>query len=109
MPHGGEVLTGALSPSGHLELVEYHSTFLDIVPDERIVLACDIVVDHLRRTVSLVTIELAASVDGTALTHTEQYAAFGTPEQTAAAGAERKGSSRLSMNGLWRAVGGVIG
>ena len=52
----------------------YHSHFLDIVPERRIVCAYTFEHDGERRLASLVTVELSASGTGTAVRHAEQYA-----------------------------------
>jgi uncharacterized protein YndB with AHSA1/START domain len=52
------------------------TTYLDIVPDQRIVFAYAMLVADRRMSVSLATIELTASGDGTRLLFTEQAAFF---------------------------------
>jgi uncharacterized protein YndB with AHSA1/START domain len=52
------------------------TTYLDIVPDERIVFAYTMTVGERRMSVSLATVELCSSGGGTRLTFTEQAAFF---------------------------------
>ncbi len=52
------------------------TVYLDIVPDRRIVFAYTMTVDDQRISVSLATVELASSGDGTSLVYTEQGAFF---------------------------------
>lgn len=57
--------------------------FLDIVPERRIVLAYTMTVADTRISVSLATVELAPSGDGTTLTYTEQGAFFDGADKAA--------------------------
>jgi uncharacterized protein YndB with AHSA1/START domain len=50
--------------------------YLDIVPDQRIVIAYTMTVDDTRISVSLATVEIAPSGDGAHLVYTEQGAFF---------------------------------
>jgi uncharacterized protein YndB with AHSA1/START domain len=52
----------------------YDALYYDIVPDQRIVYSYEMYADDARISVSIATIELAKSGDGTALTYTEQGA-----------------------------------
>ena len=52
----------------------YDALYYDIVPDQRIVYSYEMYADDARISVSVATIELAKSGDGTALTYTEQGA-----------------------------------
>lgn len=52
----------------------FDALYYDIVPDERIVYAYEMHLDEVRISVSLATIELAPTGDGTRLTLTEQGA-----------------------------------
>lgn len=52
----------------------YDATYLDIVPNERIIIAYDMHSDDTRISVSLATIELKPAGKGTKLTFTEQGA-----------------------------------
>ena len=78
---GGEVSVGR-DPRGTLH--EFRSRYHDIVDDERIVFAYDLLLDGRRVSVSLTTIEFVGDGDGTRLVFTEQGAFFGTPEDAAA-------------------------
>jgi uncharacterized protein YndB with AHSA1/START domain len=70
---GGEVSSGG-SPGGTHHA--FKSRFHEIVEDERIVFAYDLLLDHRLVSVSLTTIELFADGDGTRLVFTEQGAFF---------------------------------
>ncbi len=52
------------------------TVYLDIVPDQRIVLAYTMTVDNKRISVSLATVELTPASEGTILVYTEQGAFF---------------------------------
>jgi uncharacterized protein YndB with AHSA1/START domain len=52
------------------------TVYLDIVPDQRIVFAYTMTVGETRISVSLATVEIAPSGDGTRLVYTEQGAFF---------------------------------
>jgi uncharacterized protein YndB with AHSA1/START domain len=52
----------------------YDATFLDIVPDERVVSVYDMHLDDVRISVSLATVEFKAAEKGTRLVYTEQGA-----------------------------------
>jgi uncharacterized protein YndB with AHSA1/START domain len=52
----------------------YDARYYDIVPDQRIIYSYEMFADGVRISVSVATIELVATVDGTALTWTEQGA-----------------------------------
>ena len=71
---GQEILAGTL-PNGHAFI--YDSIYREIVDDERIVAAYDIIIDGRRVSVSLMTIELVQVPDGTRVVLTEQGAFFG--------------------------------
>lgn len=58
----------------------YNGIHMDIVPDERIVLAYEILVGHTRLTVSLGTTEFKAEGHGTKLVYTEQIVFLDAPE-----------------------------
>jgi uncharacterized protein YndB with AHSA1/START domain len=70
---GSEVNSGG-SPGGTHHA--FKSRFHDIVEDERIVFAYDLLLDHRLVSVSLTTIEFFADGDGTRLEFTEQGAFF---------------------------------
>jgi uncharacterized protein YndB with AHSA1/START domain len=52
----------------------YDACYYDIVPDQRIIYSYEMYADGARISVSVATIEFAATADGTALTWTEQGA-----------------------------------
>jgi uncharacterized protein YndB with AHSA1/START domain len=97
---GGETARGTFAPTGVSEHIEYHAWFLDIVTDERMVYTYELLLDGRRRSVSLVTIELAADADGTLLTYTEQYVFVAFTGDGRADVREREGGTRLQLNGL---------
>lgn len=70
---GGEVASNSFPIGDRVEELEYRSRFFDLVPGARIVYGHEAVVDGLRRWVSLTTVELAPTGDGTRLSWTEQY------------------------------------
>jgi uncharacterized protein YndB with AHSA1/START domain len=114
-PGGGEVSRGRFAPSGTTgteELIEYRSVFWDIVPGSRLVFGYELVLDGVRRWVSLVTVELSAWPDetlpegaGTRLRHTEQYVLLAYAGDGAQDAAHLKGSTPLQLNGLAAALG----
>jgi uncharacterized protein YndB with AHSA1/START domain len=77
---GGEVNSGG-SPGGTHHA--FKSRFHDIVENERIVFAYDLLLDHRLVSVSLTTIEFFADGDGTRLVFTEQGAFFGALDDPA--------------------------
>jgi uncharacterized protein YndB with AHSA1/START domain len=70
---GGEANSGGPSGGPHHA---FQSRYHDIVQDERIVFAYDLLLDHKLISVSLTTIEFVADGDGTRLLFTEQGAFF---------------------------------
>jgi uncharacterized protein YndB with AHSA1/START domain len=78
---GGEINRGR-SPDGTYN--EFVSRFHDIVDNERIVFAYDLLHDHRLISVSLTTVELFPDGDGTRLVFTEQGAFFDDPDGPAA-------------------------
>jgi uncharacterized protein YndB with AHSA1/START domain len=56
------------------QLHTFESRYWDIVPDERVVFAYDMLIDGARISVSLATVELTAEGTGTRLVFTEQGA-----------------------------------
>jgi uncharacterized protein YndB with AHSA1/START domain len=73
----------------------YNGIHMDIVPDERIVLAYDICLDGTRLTVSLGTTEFKAEGRGTRLVYTEQIMFLDAPEHLED---RRKGTEALFDN-----------
>jgi uncharacterized protein YndB with AHSA1/START domain len=100
---GRELLRGTVAASGTAELIEYRSQFFDIALDERIVLVYELVLDGQRRSISLLTSELAPESGGTRLTLTEQYVFVAVTGSGRDIG-EREGGTRLQLNGLARLV-----
>lgn len=89
---GRESVSGG--PSGGPRHV-YSGIHMDIVPDERIVLAYDICLDGTRLTVSLGTTEFKAEGQGTRLVYTEQIMFLDAPEHLED---RRKGTEALFDN-----------
>jgi uncharacterized protein YndB with AHSA1/START domain len=97
---GRELVRGTFEPSGVPEHIEYRSRFFDIVADERIVFASELLLDGRRRSVSLVTVELSDEAGRTRLTYTEQYVFLVPTGNGHTDAAEREGGTRLQLNGL---------
>lgn len=103
---GQEIARGVFAPTGErAERLEYHATFSDIVPDERLLFSYAVTVDDVRRWVSLVTIELAPRGGGTRLQHTEQYAFLSYTADGSQDTAHLRGGTRLQLNALAAALG----
>jgi uncharacterized protein YndB with AHSA1/START domain len=114
-PAGHEVSRGRFAPSGVAgteELIEYRSVFWDIVPGKRLVFGYELVLDGIRRWVSLVTVELSALPyetlpdetlphgAGTRLRHTEQYVLLAYAGDGTQDAKHLKGSTPLQLNAL---------
>jgi uncharacterized protein YndB with AHSA1/START domain len=97
---GGESARNVFSSGDVEEHVAYHSRFLDIVPDARIVWTYEAQVNGVRRWVSLVTVELADHDGGSRLTWTESYAYLVTTGDGSQDAAHLRGGTRLLLNGL---------
>lgn len=97
---GHEVAEGSFAPMplDEPERIAYRSTFLEILPARRIVLAYTVDVG-IHRSASMVTLELHADPAGTLLRHTEQYVLL-TPDESGDHAAHLRGSTRLQFNGL---------
>jgi uncharacterized protein YndB with AHSA1/START domain len=107
---GREVVRATFAAPGTRERVEYSARFLDIVADQRIVFVYEVVLDGRRRSVSLVTVELASDGDGegdgTQLRYTEQYAVVAYTDDGATDVAHLEGGLQLLLNRLTFAVEG---
>jgi uncharacterized protein YndB with AHSA1/START domain len=79
----------------------YDALYYDIVPDQRIVYSYEMYADDVRISVSVATIELAESGEGTALTWTEQGAYLDGIDGPEAATAREGGTSDM-LDGLTR-------
>ncbi len=102
---GREIARGTFAPLGEEERLEYRATFCDIVPDERVVFACQFTLNEVHRWASLVTVELAPCDGGTSLRHTEQYAFLTCTGDGAQDIAHLKGGTRLQFNALAAVLG----
>lgn len=72
-PGGGESASAVTAIAGTTEHLEWRSHIFDVVEDRRIVFAYEIVVNEVRRYVSLVTVELAPEAEGARIEYTEQF------------------------------------
>lgn len=108
-PGGSEVSRGVFAPLGDLgpeERIAYRSVFWDVAPGSRLVFGYELVLNDVRRWVSLVTVRLSplASGAGTRLRHCEQYVFLAYSEDGAQDVAHLKGSTQLQLNGLAAAL-----
>ncbi|WP_205327919.1 SRPBCC domain-containing protein [Glycomyces sp. YM15] len=101
---GGETARALFAPSGTPELVDWRSHFFDLVEPRRLVFGYELQVDGVRRTVSLVTVELAPEGDGTRLDYTEQYALTALTGDGSQDEAHLKGSLLFLFNRLEAAL-----
>jgi uncharacterized protein YndB with AHSA1/START domain len=97
---GWERLTGSSTATGRVESIASHALFLDIVAGERIVSAHEVLLDGVRRWVSLISITFEPVQDGTRVTHTEQYTFLVWADDGAHDQAHLRGSIQLSFNAL---------
>jgi uncharacterized protein YndB with AHSA1/START domain len=79
----------------------YDALYYDIVPDQRIVYSYEMYANDARISVSVATIELAKSGDGTALTWTEQGAYLDGIDGTQAPSLREEGTTEM-LDGLAR-------
>ncbi|MDA1362109.1 SRPBCC domain-containing protein [Glycomyces luteolus] len=101
---GGESARALFAPSGTPELVQWRSHFFDLVEPSRLVFGYELQVDGVRRTVSLVTVELAPEAGGTRLDYTEQYALTALTGDGSQDEAHLKGSLLFLFNRLEAAL-----
>ena len=99
---GGSELSVGREPSGALH--EFRSRFHDIVEDERIVFAYDLLLDERLISVSLTTVEVRPDGDGTRLVFTEHGAFFDDLEDPA----EREHGTGLLLDGLAAFLGDQV-
>ena len=97
---GDEIMRGRFASAGESQNIEYHAWFLDVIEDEQIVYTYELLLDGRRRSVSLVSIELAPDATGTLITFTEQFAFLIYTEDGHDDMAERKGGTQFQLNGL---------
>jgi uncharacterized protein YndB with AHSA1/START domain len=97
---GWERLTGSSTAAGTLERIASHALFLDIAAGERIVSAHEVLLNDVRRWVSLISITFEPAGAGTRVTHTEQYTFLVWDGDGAHDQAHLRGSAQLAFNGL---------
>lgn len=102
---GTERLANIFISGDTKEELETVTTFVDIVPNDRMIYTYRAIVDHTTRWVALVTIELIPTPAGTRLEWTEQYS-FVTLSTPDGVDDERHlvGGTRLRLNGLYAAA-----
>jgi len=105
---GGETASNSFPVEDGFEALGYRSHFLDLVPDARVVYAYEVMVDGRRRWVSLTTVELAPSAEGTRMSWTEQYAFLAVTGDGSGDVAHLRGGTRLRINGLSSLVRGLV-
>ena len=96
VPGGSEHTTGRLGT----EVVTSDATFLDVVPEQRIVTAYAVSVDDVRRWAGLATVTREADGDDTRITHHEQYAFLAVTGDGADDVAHLRGGVQLQLNRL---------
>ncbi|MFE6508051.1 SRPBCC domain-containing protein [Nocardioides sp. NPDC057767] len=87
-------------PDATPERLAYHSHYLDIVTDRRLVFAYVSIVDDLPRWTSLVTVLLADAGDGCQLSWTEQVAFLARTGDGSTDLPHLRGATTLRLNGL---------
>jgi uncharacterized protein YndB with AHSA1/START domain len=97
---GWERLTGTSAANGTAQVIASHALFLDIVEQERIVACHDVLLNGVRRWVSLISIAFEPIEDATRITHTEQYTFLTWADDGAHDQAHLRGSTQLAFNGL---------
>ncbi|HYF28611.1 MAG TPA: SRPBCC family protein [Baekduia sp.] len=97
---GGTERSSGGAPGGRFN--EFRARFHDIVEDERIVFAYDLLHDQRLVSVSLTTVELVAEDGATLLRFTEQGAFFDEPDAPAA----REHGTGILLDRLGRALAG---
>jgi uncharacterized protein YndB with AHSA1/START domain len=101
---GSDVATSTFRlPEGEQRLLNT-ATYLEIVPDRRIVWAYTAAVDDVDRWASLVTVELDEDDGGTTLSWTEQVAFLVASERPEDDLLHLRGAIRLRLNGLAAAL-----
>jgi uncharacterized protein YndB with AHSA1/START domain len=101
---GYELAVGTFAAAGVAEHIEVRARFVDIVDQRRIVYVQELLLDGHCRSVSLVTIELSRQGSGTQLIYTEQYVFLLRTGDGRDDVGERRGGTRLLMNGLAAAL-----
>jgi uncharacterized protein YndB with AHSA1/START domain len=91
---GWERLTGSSAATGTVEL------FLDIVEHEQIVACHEVLLNGIRRWVSLISLAFEPVGAATRISHTEQYTFLAWAGDGAHDQAHLRGSTRLAFNAL---------
>lgn len=78
----------------------YHARYYDIVPDERIVYAYEMIVGGERLSVSLATVQLAPTGSGTRLTFTEQVTVLSDYDGTD----KREAGTKIMLDALGKSL-----
>jgi uncharacterized protein YndB with AHSA1/START domain len=97
---GWERLTGRSTANGTPEVIASHALFLDILEHERIVACHDVLLNGVRRWVSLISLAFEPIGATTRITHTEQYTFLVWADDGAHDQAHLRGSTRLAFNAL---------
>jgi uncharacterized protein YndB with AHSA1/START domain len=97
---GWERLTGSSAATGTPELIASHALFLDIALRERIVACHEVLLNGVRRRVSLISIAFEPAGGATRISHTEQYTFLAWADDGAHDQAHLRGSTQLAFNAL---------
>ena len=97
---GWERLTGSSAATGTPEAIASHALFLDIVDRERIVACHEVLLNGVRRWVSLISIAFEPVGNATRISHTEQYSFLAWAGDGAHDQAHLRGSTQLAFNAL---------
>jgi uncharacterized protein YndB with AHSA1/START domain len=97
---GWERLTGTSDANGMAEVIASHALFLDIVEHEQIVACHEVLLNGIRRWVSLISLAFEPVGAATRISHTEQYTFLAWAGDGAHDQAHLRGSTRLAFNAL---------
>jgi uncharacterized protein YndB with AHSA1/START domain len=97
---GGEIACGTFTANGPIEHLEYHSTFLDILPSTRIVYRSELLVNASRRSASLVIVGFRPVGAGTRITYVEHYILLGFDGDGHDEAGHQRGGIQLMLTGL---------
>jgi uncharacterized protein YndB with AHSA1/START domain len=101
---GTETMRGRFAAPDGMQHITYQAHFLDVVENERMVYSAEAVIDGVRISASLITIELADEDGATRLSLTEQFAFLHYTGDGHDDIAERKGSAPFVLNSLIAAL-----